>query len=109
MIVVAIIGLLSVVMLGSMVKARKRSEGERIVNDVRQVDDAITQWAVDTNQKDGAPVDWTAVSTYLKRPIAFIDIMGNPYVWGNVGSAQFAISWNTKFQLNGVGIDWGIY
>src|SRR5579859_4202164 len=53
MIVVAIIGLLAAVMVGSMVKARKQSEVSRVMNDIREIDATITQWAVDANKKDG--------------------------------------------------------
>jgi type II secretory pathway pseudopilin PulG len=109
MIVVAIVGLLAGLVLNSMDKARKQAEGRRIVNDCREVDAAITQWALDANQPDGAPIDWTVVSTYLKRPIQFFDLLGNPYTWSTVGNNQWGITWNTKAALAGVGIDWGPY
>jgi type II secretory pathway pseudopilin PulG len=109
MIVVAIVGLLAAMLLNNMDKARKQAEGRRIVNDCRVVDAAITQWALDTNQQDGAPIDWIAVNSYLKKPIAFFDLLGNPYEWGNVGNNQWTISWNTKAALGSVGIDWGPY
>jgi prepilin-type N-terminal cleavage/methylation domain-containing protein len=109
MIVVAIIGLLAAMTIGSMVKARKQSQGNRILNDVSQLDDAITQWAMDANMKDGDAIDWNAVATYLKKPIVFSDILGNPYSWSTVGSNQIGLSWNTKAELAGVGIDWGPY
>jgi len=109
MIVVAIIGLLAAVMVGSMVKARKQSEGSRVMNDIREIDAAITQWAVDANKKDGDSIDWNAVATYLKKPLVFSDIMGNPYGWSTVGSNQITLNWRTKSQLAGVGVDWGVY
>jgi len=109
MIVVAIVGLIAALVLNNMDKARKQAQGRRIINDCRQVDAAITQWALDTNQQDGAPIDWTTVGTYLKRPISFIDLLGNPYSWGAVGNNQWGISWNTKAELANVGIDWGPY
>ena len=45
MIVVAIIGLLAALAVPGFVKARKQSQGRRIVNDARQMDAAIDQWA----------------------------------------------------------------
>jgi prepilin-type N-terminal cleavage/methylation domain-containing protein len=109
MIVVAIVGLLATMAIGSMVKARKQSQGNRILNDVSMLDDAITEWAINANAKDGDPIDWTTVATYLKKPIVFSDILGNPYEWNTVGSNQIGLSWNTKAELAGVGIDWGLY
>ena len=109
MIVVVIIGLLAAMTIGSMVKARKQSQGNRILNDVSQLDDAITQWAINANAKDGDAIDWTAVATYLKTPLVMSDVLHNPYSWGAVGNNQIGLSWNTKAELAGVGIDWGPY
>jgi prepilin-type N-terminal cleavage/methylation domain-containing protein len=109
MIVVAVVGLLAAMTVGSMVKARKQAQGRRIVNDMRELDGAISQWAMDANKKDGDSIDWNAVATYLKKPIVFSDILGNPYSWSTVGSNQIGLSWNTKAELAGVGIDWGPY
>ena len=53
MIVVAIIGLLTVLAIPSFIKARKQSQGRRIMNDIRQMDAAIDQWALDAGKKDG--------------------------------------------------------
>jgi type II secretory pathway pseudopilin PulG len=109
MIVVAIIGLLAALVLNSIDKARKQAQGRRIVNDVRILDAAINQWALDTNQQDGSPIDWVAVGTYMKRPPSFFDVLGNPLEWGGVGNNQISISWNTKAALANVGVDWGPY
>ena len=50
MIVVAIIGLLAALAIPGFVKARKQSQGRRIMNDCRQMDSAIDQWALETRQ-----------------------------------------------------------
>lgn len=109
MIVVAIIGLLAVFVIGSMVKARKQAEGRRIVNDIREIEAAINQWAVDANKKDGDSIDWAGVATYLKKPLSMSDILHNPYDYSTVGNNQIAINWRTRSALAGVGIDWGPY
>ena len=109
MIVVAIIGVLAGLLVNSMVKARKKSEGARVMNDIRELDAAISQWAVDTNKKDGDPIDWTAVGTYLKKKLVLSDLMGNPYGYSTVGNNQINLHWRTKSMLDGVGIDWGSY
>jgi prepilin-type N-terminal cleavage/methylation domain-containing protein len=109
MIVVAIIGLLAALAVPAFVKARKQSQGRRIVNDARQMDAAIDQWALETGQTDGNTVNTTGASTYLKTAWVTNDLLGNPYTVGNVGGTQVQIAANSKNALAGVGIDWGPY
>jgi len=109
MIVVAVIGLLAAMVVNSMVKARKQSEASRVLNDIRELDAAITQWAVDNNKKDGDSIDWNAVGTYLKKKLSMSDIFGYPYGYSTVGSNQISLNWRTKAALTGVNIDWGPY
>jgi prepilin-type N-terminal cleavage/methylation domain-containing protein len=109
MIVVAIIGLLAALAVPGFVKARKQSQGRRILNDVRQMDAAIDQWALETGQSDGAAVNTTGAATYLKGSWKTTDLLGNAYVIGTVGTNQIQVSTTTKTALTGVGIDWGTY
>ncbi|HUJ71488.1 MAG TPA: prepilin-type N-terminal cleavage/methylation domain-containing protein [Verrucomicrobiae bacterium] len=107
MIVVAIIGLLVAVMVPSMVKARKQSQGRRIVNDARELNAAISQWALEKNKTDGDNVNTTEAATYLKGSWPKKDILGNNFKIGTVGTNQITIAKTTKKALTGVGIDWG--
>jgi len=109
MIVVAIIGLLAALAIPGFVKARKQSQGRRILNDVRQMDAAIDQWALENGLKDGDSIDTTSAQSYLKTAWKTSDLLGNAYVVTVVGSTQIAISAATKTALDGVGIDWGAY
>jgi prepilin-type N-terminal cleavage/methylation domain-containing protein len=109
MIVVAIIGLLAAMVLPSFLKSRKQSQGRRIVNDARQMDAAIDQWAMETSQTDGAVVNTVSASSYLKTAWKTSDLFGNRYRVSTVGSNQVRISNRTKQALAGVGIDWGHY
>jgi prepilin-type N-terminal cleavage/methylation domain-containing protein len=109
MIVVAIIGLLVVITLPSILKARKQSQGRRIVNDARQMDSAIDQWAVEFCKKDGDAVDTVGAATYLKFSWKTTDTLGNPFTVNSVGTTQIKISATSKTSLTGVGIDWGVY
>jgi type II secretory pathway pseudopilin PulG len=110
MIVVAIIGLLAALAVPGFVRARKQSQGRRIVNDARQQDAAIDQWALETGQTDGATINTTAAQLYLKSTWKSTDILGGSFVYtGNVGTQQVQISGTTKTALSGVGIDWGVY
>ena len=109
MIVVAIIGLLAALVLPSFLKSRKQSQGRRIVNDARQMDAAVDQWALETSQTDGSPINTVAVSTYLKIAWKTSDLLGNRYRVSTIGTNQITISNRTKRALTGVGIDWGHY
>ena len=109
MIVVAIIGLLAALAIPGFVKARKQSQGRRIINDARQMDAAVDQWALENGKKDGDTVDTTGAATYLKTAWNVNDLLGNAYTVGNVGTNQVKISDTSKSALAGVGIDWGPY
>ena len=67
MIVVAIIALLAAIAVPGFLRARKRSQASRILNDLRMIDAAVDQYAIETNRSTGNPVsvqDWT---NYLKK------------------------------------------
>ena len=83
MIVVAIIALLAAIAVPGFLRARKRSQASRIINDLRLIDSAVDQYAIETNKKSGDTVrvlDWTA---YLKKGTNLeqtgLDILGNAY------------------------------
>ena len=86
-----------------------RSQGYRIVNDARQADAAIDQWALETGQINGATVNSTQAALYLKTSWPTNDILGNAYNYTVVGPTQVQISATTKSALTNVGIVWGIY
>lgn len=110
MIVVAIIGLLAALAIPGFVKARKQSQGRRVLNDARQLDAAIDQWALEKGKKDGDSIVTTEAASYIKSGVwTTTDLLNNAYTFGNVGVAQVGIHSNTKTALTGVGIDWGAY
>jgi prepilin-type N-terminal cleavage/methylation domain-containing protein len=109
MIVVAIIGLLAALAIPGFVKARKQSQGRRIINDTRQMDAAIDQWALEKGKKDGDDVVTSEAATYLKSAWKDNDLLNNAYTISKVGTNQIKISDTTKTALDGVGIDWGTF
>jgi prepilin-type N-terminal cleavage/methylation domain-containing protein len=76
MIVVAIIALLAAIAVPGFLRARKRSQASRIINDLRLIDSAVDQYAIETNKKSGDAVAITDWTNYLKKGT-------NLYVTGN--------------------------
>jgi prepilin-type N-terminal cleavage/methylation domain-containing protein len=66
MIVVAIIALLAAIAVPGFLRARKRSQASKILNDLRLIDAAIDQYAIDTSKTSGATVAVTDWTNYLK-------------------------------------------
>jgi prepilin-type N-terminal cleavage/methylation domain-containing protein len=67
MIVVGIITLLAALALPGFLRARKRAQASRVKDDLRLIDAAVDQYAIETQRQPGAVVsvsDWTA---YLKK------------------------------------------
>src|ERR1041385_5794282 len=63
MIVVAIIALLAAIAVPGFLRARKRSQASRILNDLRLIDGAVDQYAIENNKASGSPVgvgEWTS-------------------------------------------------
>lgn len=67
MIVVAIIALLAAIAVPGFLRARKRAQASRILNDLRLIDSAIDQYAIETNKSTGSTVDVTDWTNYLKK------------------------------------------
>lgn len=69
MIVVALIGLLATLAITNFVKARGTSQKSACINNLRQVDDAVQQWALENQRGPAATVAFTDISGYLKYPV----------------------------------------
>jgi prepilin-type N-terminal cleavage/methylation domain-containing protein len=67
MIVVAIIALLAAIAVPNFLRARKRSQASRVLEDLRMLDSALDQYAIEANKKAGNAVSFTALQAYLKR------------------------------------------
>src|SRR6266481_3629436 len=69
MIVVAIIGLLAAIAIPNFVRARTTSQMNACINNLRQIDGAKQQWALETKQATNAPVAYTDISGYLRNAV----------------------------------------
>src|ERR671916_436256 len=67
MIVVAIIALLAAIAVPGFLRSRKRSQASKILNDLRMIDAAIDQYAIETGKKTGDPVDVDDWKKYVKK------------------------------------------
>jgi type II secretory pathway pseudopilin PulG len=66
MIVVAIIALLAAIAVPNFLRARKRSQATRMLEDLRLIDSAIDQYAIETNKATADTANWTDIRGYLK-------------------------------------------
>ncbi len=66
MIVVAIIGLLASIAVPNFVRARTTSQQNACINNLRQIDGSIQQWALETKQDAAATVRYTDISIYMR-------------------------------------------
>ena len=100
MIVVSIIALLAALAVPGFLRARKRSQASRVINDLRLIDSAVDQYAIENNLSSGVSITVPQWSKYLKAGTNLYltgnDILGNAYngvsvdTLARVPSATFA-------------------
>src|SRR5213079_1161882 len=69
MIVVAIIGLLAAIAIPNFIRARSTAQKNACINNLRQIDGAIQQWALETRKGTTTAVTDNDVSPYLKNSV----------------------------------------
>lgn len=83
MIVVAIIALLASIAVPNFLRARKRSQATRILEDLRLLDSSMDQYAIETNKMTGSHPGLGDLKNYLKTGTQLYntgnDIFGNSY------------------------------
>lgn len=90
MIVIAIIGLLTTLAMPNLAKARDTSRLNMIYSNLRALDVAKNQWALDTNQASGTPVtDISVLSNYFRYG-GIRDVLNETYVPNPVGTPSEA-------------------
>jgi prepilin-type N-terminal cleavage/methylation domain-containing protein len=87
MIVVAIIATLAAIAVPNFLRARKRSQATQVLEDLRLIDSAIDQYAIETNKSGGAGVNFTDIKAYLKTGSKLYnsngkDLLGNSFNGG---------------------------
>jgi prepilin-type N-terminal cleavage/methylation domain-containing protein len=66
MIVVAIIALLAAIAVPGFLRARKRAQASRVLNDLRLIDSAVDQYAIENSKVTGTIVPTAAWTQYMK-------------------------------------------
>jgi prepilin-type N-terminal cleavage/methylation domain-containing protein len=92
MIVVAIIALLASIAVPNFLRSRKRSQATQILQDLRVIDSAVDQYAIENNKGTGASIVWADVQKYIKTGTRLYtsnatDILGNAFTLPTVDSA----------------------
>ena len=107
MIVVAIIALLAAIAVPGFLRARKRSQASRIINDLRLIDAAVDQYAIENNKTSGSTVTVTQWTAYLKQGSMLYntgqDLFGDTYGTQTVDSLPKVptSAWNTLSDVAG--------
>jgi prepilin-type N-terminal cleavage/methylation domain-containing protein len=84
MIVMAIIALLASIGVPNYLRARKRSQATRVLQDLRMIDSAIDEYAVEYSRPPGTVINWSQVQLYVKTGTPLynsngLDLFGNTY------------------------------
>jgi type II secretion system protein G len=79
MIVVAIIGLLAAIAIPNFVKARDKAQQNACVANLKQIDSATEQWALENKKKTGDNTDTAGVQAYLKNSVLPTEPAGGGY------------------------------
>jgi prepilin-type N-terminal cleavage/methylation domain-containing protein len=84
MIVVAIIAMLAAIALPNFMRARKRAHAARVLEDLRLIDAAVDQYAIEYSLMPGAVVPWDRLTQYFKLGTKLYysnhtDLLGHDY------------------------------
>ena len=111
MIVVAIIGLLAAIAIPNFVRARQTSQTNACINNLRQIDAAKQQWALEQGQLPTATPNQAALNPYIGRMGNGNDLycpLTKGVAWGGYAAGIGAVSdlpacanWDASSANNG--------
>jgi prepilin-type N-terminal cleavage/methylation domain-containing protein len=104
MIVVAIIGLLAAIAVPSFFRARQRSQATTILNELRMIDSAKDQYALENNKSGTVSPGWDDLTPYLKAGSKLAtnggnDSLGYQFIINDINTAV-QVSSSTKDALS---------
>jgi len=91
MIVVAIIALLAAIAVPNFLRARKRSQATQVLEDLRLIDSAIDQYAIETNKSGGIAVNFTDIKAYLKTGSKLYNSAGKDLLGHDFNGGAFKV------------------
>ncbi len=91
MIVVAIIALLAAVAVPNFLRARKRAQATRILDDLRLIDGAIDLYATEYSKATGDPAAWVDLQPYLKKNILLYNSQGYDLLGNSFNGGSFSV------------------
>ncbi|MDB6053616.1 MAG: type secretion system protein [Verrucomicrobiales bacterium] len=68
MVVVGIIGLLAAIAMPSFLRPRARAQTNACINNIRQIEAAMQQWALENNKATNSHVTHSQLLVYVKTP-----------------------------------------
>ncbi|MEI9897760.1 MAG: type II secretion system protein [Chthoniobacter sp.] len=88
MIIVALIAMISALAMPNFLRARKRAQATRILDDLRLVDGALDLYAMENSKSAGDPAAWADLQPYLKKGSPLynshgLDLLGNAFNQGS--------------------------
>ena len=91
MIVVAIIALLATIAVPNFLRARLRSQATACKQDLRMLDAAMEQYAIENNKQSASTVNFAALKPYIKEnsPLYYngpADTLGNTITLSTIGA-----------------------
>ena len=83
MIVVAIIAMLASIFMHNVIRARKRAQACKVLDDLRTLDGALDLWALEKSKSTGDVAFFSDIQPYLKTQnklnLTGYDVFGQPY------------------------------
>ena len=92
MIVVAIIALLAAIAVPNFLRSRKRSQATQVLEDLRILDGAVDQYAIENSKGASVTPSFPDVQKYIKNGTRLYtstgnDILGNPFIINAIDTA----------------------
>ncbi|HEV2394359.1 MAG TPA: type II secretion system protein [Verrucomicrobiae bacterium] len=108
MIVVAIIGLLAAIAIPNFIRARTQSQTNACINNLRQIDGAVQQWALEMKQPTSATASYTDISAYLKNAVS-CPAAGSDTSFSGSYSCGATVTDQPTCKISGVGVGGGTH
>jgi type II secretory pathway pseudopilin PulG len=98
MIIVAIISMLSVIAMPNILRARKRAQATRILDDLRLIDGALDTYAIENSKGAGDVATWSDIQPFLKKDSPLYNCNGRDLLGNAFSAGQFSV--DTMPKLN---------